>query len=246
MAQMGLGRFRSSNEADYLSDREKFINEQDKNFIADNPFLFGTRLGMQNMLARIELFNMVKNVSGAIVDCGVASGNSLMLYSLLSMVKEPYALNRKIIGFDTFEGFRSLTADEKEKGLTENDFGNCSYDILKTSRDIYDIDRPLGHMNRVQLIKGDACETIPKYVEDHPELTIAMLYLDFDIYTPTLVALQNLYCLVAKGGIVAFDEFNYENFSGETKAVKDFFGSMNKLGLRRFEYDSLTAYMKVE
>lgn len=245
MAQMGLGRFRPDSEKKYLEERSKFIEANDKDFIADNPFLFYTRPMIQNTLTRIELYNKIKNVAGSIVECGVADGNNLMLFANLSMIHEPFAINRKIIGFDTFDGFRNLTELEKTVlNLDEKDFSLSSETIIQKSIELYDIDRPLGHMPRVEIVKGNAIDTIPEYVENNDELTIAMLYLDFDIYEPTAVALEEFLPLVAKGGIVAFDEFNYKHFSGETKAAKEML-DIDERKFKRFSYDSMTAYFRV-
>ena len=60
------------------------------------------------------------------------------------------------------------------------------------------------------MIKGDATKTIPKFVKENPYLIIALLYLDFDIYEPTKVALEHLLQLVPKGGIVGLDEINLD------------------------------------
>jgi hypothetical protein len=76
-------------------------------------------------------------------------------------------------------------------------------------------------MRKVELVKGDATQTIPEFVARCSDLTVAMLYLDFDIYEPTRVALEHLLPLVAKGGLVVFDSFNYEKFAGETKAARE-------------------------
>ena len=99
-------------------------------------------------------------------------------------------------------------------------------------------------MKRTEIVKGDAVETIPAYVEKSPELTIALLYLDFDLYEPTKVALEHLLPLVAKGGIVCLDEFNYDKFAGETQAVKELL-NVNQLELKRFPFSPFVAYFKI-
>ena len=104
--------------------------------------------------------------------------------------------------------------------------------------------RPLGHMRRIEIIKGNAVTKIPEYVKHHPELTCALLYLDFDIYKPTKVALEYLLPLVAKGGIVVFDEFNYDKFSGETLAAKEIL-NINERKLKRFNFSPFIAYFEV-
>ena len=143
-----------------------------------------------------------------------------MLLGHLSSIIEPYAINRKIIGFDTFAGFKSITKIDGK--VSNKDFSNVSIKNLKQAIELYDLNRTLGHMQKIELVQGDATKTIPKYVRDHPELTIALLYLDFDLYKPTKIALEQFLPLIPKGGIIAFDEFNYEHFKGETAAVKRF------------------------
>ena len=242
---MGLGRFRPEREKQFVEKRKEVLSNYSSEFVADNPFLFSSRIIMQNMLVRIELFDMIQDVPGAIIECGVAHGNSLMEFAYLSSIKEPYAINRKIIGFDTFDGFTSLAPFERAKGLSEKDFSECSDIPIVTAVELYDMDRPMYHMPRVELIKGDAVQTIPEYTSLHPELTVAMLYLDFDIYEPTKEAITNLLPLIPKGGIVVFDEFNYEHFAGETKALKDIIPIKN-IRLKKFKYDALKAYFVVE
>ena len=216
-----LGRYRSNKEKQFYIKRKDILNNLDSQFIADNPILFSHRIIISDMLARIMLFKDILNISGSIVECGVANGNSLMLYAYMSELLEPFAINRKIIGFDTFEGFRSISEDKDPKNISKKDFSSSKESIINDAIELYDMKRPLGHMKRIELIKGNAVTKIPEYVKHHPELTCALLYLDFDIYKPTNIALKHLLPLVAKGGIVVFDEFNYDRFSGETLAAKE-------------------------
>ena len=125
----------------------------------------------------------------------------------LSTILEPYNFNRKVIGFDTFEGFRNISKyDSKE--LKESDFSDTSYEHLKEWSILQDSNRAVSHIEKIELIKGDASRTIPDYIEKNKHLIIALLYIDFDIYEPTKVALEKLLPLVPKGGIVGIDEVN--------------------------------------
>ncbi|MFX1391778.1 MAG: TylF/MycF/NovP-related O-methyltransferase [Promethearchaeota archaeon] len=74
---------------------------------------------------------------------------------------------------------------------------------------------------------------------------IALLYLDFDLYEPTKVALEHFFPLVPKGGIVAFDELNALKWVGETKALKEFF-DINKIRLRKFPFNGWGSYFIVD
>lgn len=239
-----LGRYTTPLEKEHGVKREKFIESVNKIDIANNPFLFSSRQSVTDFLVRVELFHRIKGLSGHIVECGVNRGNSFMLFSHLSSILEPYAINRKIVGFDSFEGFRSISAQHDPKDISENDFKVFgTLDILKQSISLFDLNRPISHMPRCDVVKGDAVNTIPEYIKNHPEMTIALLYLDFDLYEPTLVALQNLLPLVCKGGIIVLDEFNYDKFSGETAALKKVL-DVGNYRLERYSYAPFIAYFE--
>ncbi len=239
-----LGRFITPLEKEYFAKREQLIESVNGLDIANNPFLFASRQSVTDFLVRVELFKRITGLSGDIVECGVNRGNSFMLFSHLSSILEPYAINRKIVGFDSFEGFRSIDTKRDPSDISENDFRALgTLDVLNQSISLFDLNRSISHMSRCDVIKGDAVETIPKYVQAHPEMTIALLHLDFDIYKPTLIALQNLLPLVCKGGIVVLDEFNYDKFAGETAALKEVL-DVGEIRLERFSYAPFVAYFE--
>jgi hypothetical protein len=93
---------------------------------------------------------------------------------------EPYGFNRNIYGFDTFEGFRSIS---KEDGGTPSEemLSDAGVDILKKAIEINDLNRAIPHVSKCELIKGDTTKTIPEFKMNNPDLLIALLYLDFDI-----------------------------------------------------------------
>ena len=58
----------------------------------------------------------------------------------------------------------------------------------------------------------------PDYVRDNPHLVVALLYLDFDLFEPTLAALDFFLPRMPKGTVLAFDELN-QRTGRETLAV---------------------------
>lgn len=230
---------RSNNELSYSEKRSLLTDDLNLKEYTDHPFLFMSRQSYTSSMTRSKLFELSLNVKGSIVECGVWKGNGIMQYLLLSSILEPYAFNRKIYGFDTFDGFTSIS--EKDHEVDESMFANTSYDILQSAIDLYDNDRAVNHISKCKLIKGDAVKTIPSFVNKHPELIISLLYLDFDLYEPTKIALEYLLPLVPKGGVVAFDEINYQRWSGETVAMKEYL-DINKIQLRKFSFDPNPAY----
>jgi hypothetical protein len=234
----------SEQEKEYAALREEMLKDVAAQEVANAPFVFSERQAITTALTRIDLFRQILEVQGAVVECGVHKGNSLFLYNHLSTILEPYNFNRKIIGFDTFEGFRSISSDDQDK-LSEADFSDTNVDLLSSWAGLQDKNRPVSHIEKMELIQGDATITIPEYIAQNPHLIVAMLYLDFDIYEPTKVALDHLLPLVPKGGIVGLDEINCKKWQGETIALKEVL-SINDLRLQKFFYDPWVSYFVVE
>lgn len=74
---------------------------------------------------------------------------------------------------------------------------------------------------KYQFVKGDVCETIPKYLEDNPGLRISLLYCDMEIEEHTYQSFINLYSIIIKGGIVIFHEYTCDKWR-ESNAVDKF------------------------
>ncbi|MDC1272690.1 class I SAM-dependent methyltransferase [Pelagibacteraceae bacterium] len=202
------------------------------------------RQNLTRFLALYEIFKLVINVKGSIVECGVNHGFGTMAWSKFSAIIEPVNLTRKIYGFDTFEGFPSLSKNDESsytKKVKVGDLASSSMEeILKLSA-IHDKTRFLGHIPKIELIKGDAIKTIPKFVADNPHILVSLLFLDFDLYKPTKVALEEFLPKMTKGAVIAFDELDNPLWPGETKAMIEFFKE-NKLKIQRFPFDPYIGY----
>ncbi len=231
-------------DKEFEHKRSELLSDLSSAKIAASPMVYADRQLVTTILTRLDLFRKIIELQGSIVECGVHRGNSLMLYYHLSNIFEPFGFNRKIIGFDTFEGFDSIS-EKDDPRITSQDFSDTSFSDLQTWIDLHDTNRSVSHINKVELVVGNAVETIPIYVRENPHLIIAMLYLDFDLYEPTKVALENFLPLVPKGGIVAFDEVNSKKWSGETIALKEVL-IINNLALKKFYYDPWVSYYIVE
>ena len=115
---------------------------------------------------------------------------------------------------------------------------------LEDSIQLYDLNRSLGHIPKIELVEGDACKTIPDYVLENEHSLISLLYLDFDLYEPTKIALETFIPRMPKGAIVAFDELNQKQWPGETKALIETIGISN-LEIKRFPYVPQISYAKI-
>ncbi|WP_426113079.1 TylF/MycF/NovP-related O-methyltransferase [Pseudomonas sp. DSP3-2-2] len=231
-------------EAEYNEKRADVLKRVDSQYVADAPFVFANRIAVTAALSRIELFKMVQDIPGAIIECGVYKGNSLMLYMQLSMILEPYAINRSIIGFDTFSGFASIDAKEDPTDINESMFSDTDESIIQDMIDANDLVRPVNRIPRCEIIKGDIMETVPAFPKTRPDLVVAMLILDTDLYSSTKVALETFLPFMPKGAIVVLDEVAYRNFPGETSALREVL-DLNKVELKRLPFDSCVGYFRI-
>ncbi|MBC7541357.1 MAG: class I SAM-dependent methyltransferase [Candidatus Sericytochromatia bacterium] len=188
------------------------------------------RQALSLFLAKHQLFQQLLTVQGHIIECGVYLGGGLMTWAQLSAIYEPVNHLRQIVGFDTFTGFVGLGDEDQGDNLAcavEGGLATHAFDDLQAGLDLYDLNRPVGHIPRTQLVVGDACKTMPAYLDSHRHTVVSMLYLDFDLYEPTKVALETFLPRMPKGAILAFDELNQAAWPGETLAVLDTVGLRN-------------------
>jgi hypothetical protein len=205
------------------------------------------RQHLKRFLAMYELFKLILPVKGSIVECGVFRGFSLMSWAKLSSILEPENLTRRIYGFDSFDGFPSVSGNDRSgSGIAEvGDFQTSSYDELIELLRVYDQDRFLGHIPKVQLIRGDATETIPEFVQQNRHLLVSLLFIDLDLYEPTKAALEHIVPRMPKGSIVAFDELDNPIWPGETEALLEKM-PLNRLKLQRLDWDPYIAFAVLE
>jgi hypothetical protein len=205
------------------------------------------RQHLKRFLAMYEIFKLAMPVKGSIVECGVFRGFGLMGWAKLSAMLEPENLTRRIYGFDTFEGFPTVGAQDRS-GFTDAKAGDLcanSYDELTELIREYDRDRFLGHIPKVELIRGDITRTVPGFVASHPHLLASLLFLDADMFEPTKVALETFLPRMPKGAVLAFDELDNPIWPGETTAAMDAVGLRN-LRLRRLDWDPYIAFAVLE
>ena len=205
------------------------------------------RQHLKRFLALYEVFKLVLPVKGSVLECGVWRGFSLTAWAKLSTMLEPENLTRRVYGFDTFEGFPSVH-DMDQSAFKSNERGELSsdsYDEITQLIKEYDADRFLGHIGKVELIKGDMAKTIPEFIERHQHLMVSLLFIDCDLYEPTRTALEHFLPRMPKGAIVAFDDLDNPIWPGETLAILETVG-LNKLKLQRLEWDPYIAYAVID
>jgi hypothetical protein len=229
--------------------RDEFFDLFRKTPIHDNEILmnlslFNARQYLSRQLYFNKLYKKFLKIHGVIMQFGVYWGRDLAHLINLRGIYDPYNYLRKIIGFDTFEGIKGFDIEKDGSFGSDGDFSTTEgyENYLEKILQYHENECALAHIKKFELVKGDACETLPKYFEDNPETIIAFAHLDMDIYEPTKRVLELIKPRLVKGSIVAMDELNFHTYSGETLAFDEVFG-LNNYKLERVPYDPISSYL---
>ena len=210
----------------------------EKAFEYENNFYLSCDITrISKILSHYEIYKMIKEVPGEIIECGVFKGASYLRFAMFREIfGNPFS--KKIIGFDTFSKFPETTFQDDNKA--RNKFINSSgSDTISKDKLLKILDNK-GLNKHVDLIEGDITETIPSYVKANPELKISLLNLDTDIYEPAVTILEHLYPKITKGGILMLDD--YGTHPGETKAVDEYFKNKT-VEIKKFSFAMTPCYI---
>ena len=179
-----------------------------------------------------KFFEMVKDIPGDIVECGIGRARSLIIISALNfLLEKEEGGQRTIYGYDSFEeGFPEPSKEDmnfrkpKKGEWSKSPSGKYDYTENFIKNVIKEAGIPINEIDLV-LKKG----FFDKTLKTHPKNPIAILHVDGDLYESYKSTLENLYDKVSPGGIIVFDDIKYfesnenELFPGARLAVEEFF-----------------------
>jgi len=144
-------------------------------------------------------------VQGDLAELGVWRGNTASILAKFAATN-----NRKVLLFDTFEGFTKtdLTGIDATK---EMDFDNTSIDLVK---------KVIGENDHACIyVKGFFPGTL---TDDHKARQYAIVSLDCDLYAPTKAGLEFFYARMPKGGIFFLHDYSSLHWNGSKLAIDEF------------------------
>jgi hypothetical protein len=195
-----------------------------------------------------ELYELITRTQGVIIEFGVWWGANMVMFENLRAVYEPYNYIRKIIGFDTFEGYKNINEQDGNEKLTTGgnyDVADNYVNYLTMLMEYHGAENSMPNKKKYELIKGDATETVKAYFKSHPETIVALAYFDMQLYALTIKCLETVLPHLTKGFVIAMDELNNEDFPGETIAFKEVIGA-NKCRIMRSRYLPDRSYIVME
>lgn len=177
-------------------------------------------------------------IPGAIVECGVWRGGSMM--AVARRLQELSASDRDLYLYDTYAGLPAPgVLDVTLSGLS----ASGEFERTRTGADSSSwCAAPLGEVQanlastgyppeRVHFIEGKVEATLPALAPDR----IALLRLDTDWYASTAHELTHLYPRLQSGGILIIDD--YGHWRGSRQAVDEYFATLqSRPVLHRIDY----------
>lgn len=193
---------------------------------------------ISKLIYQYEIYKMIINVPGDILEFGVFKGISLIRFLTYRTILENN-FSRKIYGFDTFNDF-PLEKKGVDKKLVNRWKGEAGASIKK--KELEQILNEKKFQN-YELIEGDIRKTLPKFLEKERNIKISLLHLDLEVYSATKFVIKKLLKNMAQNGIVLLDD--YPTVKGASKAVDEILKVNKNLKIQKLSYYQQPSFIKV-
>lgn len=243
----------SRSSQDKVENRETLYRLFNQRPMPDDQLMVNLALFMRSgSLAKVlfadELYKQILPIPGVIMEFGIWWGANLALFTNLRAVYEPYNYTRKVIGFDTFAGYESIS----EKDIETETIKSGGYTVsenyqqyLEEMLQYHENENVMAHINKHELVAGDATKTIREYLARHPETIVSLAFFDMALYEPTKACLEAIEPHLVKGSVIAMDEINNADYPGETIALKEVWG-LKKYRIVKSNYLPDRAYIIID
>lgn len=193
-----------------------------------------TRVGPYTMTSPERIFALRRSVEhvvanrvhGAMVECGVWRGGSMMAVALTLL--RLGVTDRELYLYDTFAGMPEPgVEDVKHSGEPATDVlarsgKESAVWAIASLDDVREAVLGVGYpAERIHFVQGLVEETVPVTAPD----AIALLRLDTDWYASTRHELEHLYPRLSPGGVLVIDDYGF--WQGARKAVDEYLAAMD-------------------
>ena len=213
-----------------------------------NLGLYMNRQLLSRILFMQELYRRIVDVHGIVIEFGTRWGQNMAIFHSLRGMLEPFNMNRKLVCFDTVEGF--LGVESQDGSYEYARAGGLSVttgyeEHLQAVLEWHESQSPLPSIRRFEIRKGDAVVELRRYLEENPQTIVALAYFDMDLYRPTKGCLELLKPHLTRGAVVGFDELNVKEWQGETIAYREVF-PLERYAISRWPHSSSASYIVVD
>ena len=158
-----------------------------------------------------KLLGMVDSVSGHIIEVGTYDGDTSEIICRYLLENK---ISKKFYGLDTFSGYLG----EDMRGANKDSIFNFVNRVWDSEKEKVENRLSFYGKENYQIIEGDCKKTIPEYIKNGTFSQFSLVYIDCNLYRPSVTSMDRLYPLLQTGGIMAIDE---HTTGGETRAIKE-------------------------
>jgi len=192
------------------------------------PYTMTTPARIYALVRAVEYVS-ARGIPGALVECGVWRGGSVMAAALTLL--RLGVIDRDLYLFDTFTGMTAPSEEdvrqsgERAADLLAQEGRDADIWAIAPIDQVRDAVLGIGYpAERIHFVEGPVEQTLPGEAPD----AIALLRLDTDWYASTKHELVHLYPRLASGGVLILDDYGY--WQGARRAVDEYL-SENKVRL---------------
>ena len=152
-----------------------------------------------------EVYSKILDVPGNLIEIGSWLGQSSIIFENLRAIHEPFNNTRRIVSFDTFDGYREkegLNIADHEISKYKQGFG-----WEKSLSQIQECHRKInGSVTSFNNVVGDVSDTLAGYLGEKNE-PVALAYYDIATYQTAKITFEYVSPYISKGGAFIFDDF---------------------------------------
>lgn len=210
----------ATSSAQYLADRAMFSKQRGPRELWSVIDQWPLYCGIGNLGRHVAILDILRRslpVPGHVAEFGSWRGSTLVYLAKLLRLFDPHG-SKQVHGFDSFTGLETFS--DKDCPAEGNRGTYCGdYEELLHVIELYAL------ADDIVIHKGLVSDTLGPLLEREQALSFSLVYLDMDLYEPTLDAMLQVHPRLSRGGMFVLDEWNMESYPGEGVAVREFLES---------------------
>jgi hypothetical protein len=208
----------------------KGLGYEVEDFIHHFPCFVG-HLTLARFLSLYECYQRTLGVAGHVAEVGVYKGAVSIFLAKLTRIFEPQSLTQ-VHGFDWFRG--------NQPGPQDTDMPEGAY--CEPYERVARLVQAQGLSNILKIHQLDVANEIQRFLDERPHLQFKLVFLDCGVHQVVRAAIPAFWSRLTPGGMLVFDQYNFEAAPGETLAVREFLPDQH---VRTFPYGWMpTAYIQ--
>jgi len=208
----------AESDKEYFSKRKNFSKKYGPRELWNVIDHWPLYCGISNLSRHIAISDLLRStlgVPGHVAEFGSWRGANVVFMAKLLRIFDP--MGSKIVHcFESFEGLDKFSKEDNDEAKLKKGKYKGSYEKLMDVISLYQLN------DEIEIHKGRIEDVLPETLTKNKALTFSFVYCDVDLYDPTKLVIESLHDRLSKNGLFVFDEWNYENFQGEGKAVNEF------------------------